>query len=274
MAILAILFTANACTKDTQMELADMPAPKLIGGPSSLSTDVIYYALTGDGQGIEKFSTSDPASSLNSAMITGLQAGEIILGIDFRPATGELFGIGSSSRLYQIDPEYGFATAIGTGPFTPLLEGGVTAFDFNPTVDRIRLITGTGQNLRLNPITGTVAVVDGDINGAIGAKIAAVGYTNSFAGATTTTLYGIDIVGEKLYKIIPPNNGTLVVVGPLVLNNMGEGGFDIIGDVALGLMEVNQKTTLFSVNLQTGSTNVIYKYKKDEVYSGIAIPIQ
>ena len=33
-------------------------------------------------------------------------------------------------------------------------------FDFNPAADRIRVVSNTGQNLRLHPDTG--AVVDGD----------------------------------------------------------------------------------------------------------------
>ncbi|MEO6039925.1 MAG: DUF4394 domain-containing protein, partial [Saprospiraceae bacterium] len=122
---------------------------------------------------------------------------------------------------------------------------------------------------------GVVAFVDGSINGQAGAQISGVAYTNNFAGATTTVLYGIDIVSEKLFKISPPNNGTLVEVGPLVvLNHLGEGGFDISGDVALGLFEGNKKATLFTVNLTTGRADILYKYKKDKTYTGIAIPIQ
>ena len=35
--------------------------------------------------------------------ITGLQSGEAVVGIDMRPATGQLYGVGSSGRLYLID---------------------------------------------------------------------------------------------------------------------------------------------------------------------------
>jgi hypothetical protein len=39
------------------------------------------------------------------------------------------------------------------------------SLDFNPTVDRIRLVTASGQNLRLHPELGTVVATDGSING-------------------------------------------------------------------------------------------------------------
>ena len=41
-----------------------------------------------------------------------------------------------------------------------MLAGSDFGFDFNPTVDRIRLISDADQNLRLNPMTGGVAATD------------------------------------------------------------------------------------------------------------------
>ena len=234
-----------------------------------------FYALA-DGSMIDKFSTANPEVALNSAFISGLQVDEKILSIDFRPATGQLYGLGSTSRLYVINPETGIARAIGTGPFSPALSGSIAGFDFNPTVDRIRVVTNTGQNLRLNPETGAVAATDGSINGVTGAMISAVAYTNNVAGAATTTLYDIDVTTQKLYKQLPPNNGTLVLVGDLGLQIVGEGGFDISyqQDVALGIFEVNGKSTLFNVDLNTGNAVVLAKYMKKLNYTGIAIPTQ
>ena len=53
-----------------------------------------------------RFDSADPETILSSVAITGLQAGENILGIDFRPTTGELFAVGASERLYIIDVGY------------------------------------------------------------------------------------------------------------------------------------------------------------------------
>jgi len=235
--------------------------------------DIPFYALE-DGVRLAAFAAGNPQAPASATPITGLQTGETILAIDFRPATGQLYGLGSTSRLYVINPQTGAARQIGAAPFTPALRGTIAGFDFNPTVDRIRLVTSNGQNLRLNPETGTVAATDGDINGAAGASITAVAYTGNVAGSTATTLYDIDVTAQKLYKQNPPNDGKLEEVGSLNLAISGDGGFDIApeSDKALGLFNVGGKATLFSVNLSTGKASIITAYGRS--YTGIAIPTQ
>ncbi len=234
--------------------------------------DVVFYAL-GNGNVLHKYNATAPETVLNSATITGLQTAEKIISIDFRPATGQLYGISNQSRVYVINPETGAARMIGAGPFTPTLTGDYVALDFNPTVDRMRVVTSSGQNLRINPETGAVVATDGNINGQPGAMISAVAYTNNFAGAATTTLYDIDVASQKLFIQTPPNTGTLVEVDSLYLKVTGQGGFDISPDgVALGLFEVNKKATLFTINLSTGLAKILTKYDKEISYHGIAIP--
>ncbi|WP_375417972.1 DUF4394 domain-containing protein [uncultured Hymenobacter sp.] len=268
-----LLFALAGCNKDLDDVTQNPTGSTGISDAKKAELTFDFYALAGGVQ-LDMFAGADPKRPVSSATISGLQPGETILAIDFRPATGQLYGVGSTSRIYVINPRTGAARAIGTAPFAPALAGTVVGFDFNPTVDRIRLVTADGQNLRLNPETGTVVSVDGDINGAGGARIAAVAYTNNVAGAATTTLYDIDVAGQKLYKQLPPNNGTLVEVGDLKLKATGNGGFDIApgSDLALALFEVNKKPTLFTVNLATGDARILAKYDKDLMYTGIAIP--
>jgi hypothetical protein len=171
-------------------------------------------------------------------VVTGLQPEEEILGIDFRPATGGLYGLGSTSRLYLIDPGTAVATQVGSGPFATALEGHAFGFDFNPTVDRIRVVSNTGQNLRLNPITGALAAVDTALAFAAldpnaGARPAVVGaaYTNPDNDpATGTTLYDIDAALDLLVTQAPPNGGVLNTVGRLGERANGKVGFDIGAD--------------------------------------------
>ena len=92
--------------------------------------------------------------------ITGLQPGESVLAIDVRPATGQLYALGSTSRLYIIDVVTGAARQVGTGTFARACSAASFGFDFNPTVDRIRVVSDTEQNLRLNPDTGAVVAAD------------------------------------------------------------------------------------------------------------------
>lgn len=234
--------------------------------------DVIFYALSASNV-LDKYNARAPETLLNSVTITGIQMGETIRAIDFRPATGQLYGISSGSRVYVINPETGAARMIGAGPFVPALIGDYVSLDFNPTVDRMRVTSSSGQNLRLNPETGTVAAVDGNINGQAGAMISEVAYTNNFAGAATTTLYDIDVASQKLFIQNPPNAGTLVEVDSLLLKVTGQGGFDISPDgIALGLFEVNKKATLFTIELATGLARIVTKYERNIVYTGIAIP--
>lgn len=198
------------------------------------------------------FDLTAPGFAITKA-ITGLQPGESIAGIDMRPATGQLYALGSSSRLYTINMSSGAATAVGTAPFTTLLSGTSFGFDFNPTVDRIRVVSNTGQNLRLDPNTGMVAAVDGTLNPGSPA-VSAAAYTNNFAGATTTTLYVIDATTDKLYIQTPPNNGTLAEVGSLGINIGAANGFDIGGrsGKAYGLFSIGSFTKLYTLDLTTG----------------------
>ncbi|MEO7523389.1 MAG: DUF4394 domain-containing protein [Ferruginibacter sp.] len=237
-------------------------------GYTNYNRNLTFYALTNDNR-IDKYSTSIPKRQLNSAAITGLQPAENILAVDFRPVTGQLYGLGSSSRIYVINPTTGTARAIGAGPFTPALVGDIAGFDFNPTVDRIRIVTSSGQNLRANPETGTIAFVDGNINGQPGAIISGAAYTNSAAGATTTTLYDVDKESNNLYLQSPPNNGTLALVGSLGLD-VEDGGFDIYGTSdAFGLFTINNRSNLVAIDLTTGQANIINDYP--QTYRGIAI---
>ena len=90
------------------------------------------------------FDTSAPATPLGGVTITGLQPGETALAIDLRPSTGQLYVLGSASRLYVVDPATGAAVAVGA-PFALPLSGTRFGFDFNPVLDSIYLISDTGE---------------------------------------------------------------------------------------------------------------------------------
>src|SRR6185369_14369052 len=173
---------------------------------------------------------SAPSTVLASILVTGLQPAETLLGISFRPINGLLYGLGATRRLYTINQSTGIATQVGSGQFATLLLGTEFGFDFNPAADRIRIVSNTGQDLRINPDTALIASVDPNLT-LNGAPIQAVGagYTNSIATvlAPSTTLYDIDAVTDSLYIQNPPNNGVLVLVGALGFDTSDLVGFDI-----------------------------------------------
>ena len=208
---------------------------------------------------------------------TGLQAGELILGIDIRPATGVLFALGSTSRLYTINPTTGTATQVGSaGAFT--LSGTSFGFDFNPTVDRIRVTSDAEQNLRLNPNDGALTATDGLLNPG-NPNVIGSAYTNNFAGAVTTTLYDIDSVVDMLFMQAPPNNGTLVPVGGLGIDvySFVGGGFDISGlsNTAYAALTIGAVgSQLFSINLTTGAATLVGNIGPSSLsVIGLAAPI-
>jgi hypothetical protein len=205
-------------------------------GLTSRSDAQLVYGVTEDNRLIS-FEANNPTALLSNRPITGLlQPSELILGIDFRPRTGELYALGSSNRLYKLNPMTGMAMPVGSGmPFSPPLQGVEFGFDFNPVVDRIRLTSDSGQNLRLHPDTGMVVAVDGTLRYNMGDPnfgrqpwIVGSAYTNNFDGATSTILYNIDARQNVLVIQNPPNAGGLVTVGPLGMNVSTVLGFDIL----------------------------------------------
>lgn len=250
----------SSCTKNN-----DTPTPQVPVGP-----DVNFYALT-DNNTLLYCNGKTVAMPSKSIAVTGLPGSDKLLGIDFRPNTGQLFGISSGNRLYIINLESGAATPVGAAAFATALDGTFLGFDFNPTVDRIRVVTNTGQNLRLNPETGGIAATDGSV---ASAAIAAVAYTQSRAGATSTVLFDIDVTNNKLYRQDPPNAGTLVEVGNLNVDAEGAGGFDISSDSAFAIaaLTVGGKNGLYSIDLKTGAATLGGIFGSNII--GIAIPTQ
>ncbi len=265
--IIIVLFSVQllSCKKDSNNP-PGMPVVK---------PDIVFYTVNTSAQ-LSKYNAMASASAIATVTISGLQPAETILSIDFRPATGELYGLGSTSRLYIINPASGMAREVGMGPFTPALSGTIVGFDFNPTVDRIRIVTSTGQNLRMHPETGAIVATDGNINGPAGPMVTAVAYSGNKAGSSFTTLFDIDVATKKLYKQIPPNNGTLVEVGTLGIAPTGEGGFDISPDgaVALAAFTVDGKSALYGIDTATGKATKLGNFGGTAAITGIAIPTE
>ena len=246
------------------------------------------WALTAS-QKLINFSNLSPGTITRTLTITGLPAGETLVGIDFRPRTGQLFAVSSASRVYTLNTTTGVATAVGTAAFTPALTGTASGIDFNPVPDRIRVVTDTDQNLRLNPDTGGMAGVDttlafatGDPNQAANPNLVGAAYTNNVAGTTITTLYGIDsnldiLVRQGSVTGAPtsPNTGLLTTIGALGVNTNDQVGFDIadFNDYALASLTTAAATQsqLYTINLTTGAATSIGAIGGGEVIRGLAI---
>jgi Domain of unknown function (DUF4394) len=216
----------------------------------------VFYA-TDNQNNLVSFSAKNPRKILSSTPITGLGMGANLRGIDMRPVTGELYGVGSDSVVYRVSPATGRAVAEGPA-FTPMLNGRFFGVDFNPTVDRIRVTSDANQNLRLVPDTGALAGADGDLN-PNDPTVVGSAYTNSSLSATppaATTLYALDALDDAIYVQNPPNNGTLTMPQQLSINVRGDAGFDIAGQNNVGYIATASDrqpgAELYRVNVLNG----------------------
>jgi hypothetical protein len=251
---LSLAFGMTACGGNDDDDHHVPPPPPEV--PAMTPGDV--FALTASNKLIS-FNRDMPGTVRTTATITGLQSGENLLGIDFRPADGKLYGVGSTGRLYTIDTASGAATlkstlmadaADTTAPFTALA-GTDFGVDFNPVADRLRVVGNMGQNLRINVDTGAPTTEGGINGGAATTQVTASAYTNSFAGTGTTTLFALDTVTDTLYSQNPPNNGTLATPVSLGIDAAAANGFDIDARTNMGYMvaTVAGARNLYGINL-------------------------
>jgi hypothetical protein len=248
-------------------------------------------ALNATADSIVRFNTANPGTSITQPLsVASLVTGETLVGIDFRPATGQLFGLGidataDTGTLYRIDPQTGaIAIAVaGTGSAIsfagvdfPMASAGY-GFDFNPDVDRIRVTTGTGLNFRINPNTGlpAAATPDGAINGSGVTGVSATAYTNAFGNdvaVTATTQYTLNAATDSLHIQSPPNNGTQINPLPITLGGSPLDFSDVNGfDIPAGIRVTTSASPVVSgrafATLTVGGVDSIYRI---DLTTGIA----
>ena len=246
-------------------------------GSSAAQTPVacatqVAYAYSFKTNRLVGFNVATPGIVLSDVALSGLNTGEFLLGIDARATTGQIFAIATTGtagtangdRVVTINPTTGAVTAVGGGTTTPA--GTFFGIDFNPVVDRIRLVSDADVSLRLNPNDGTLAGTDtnlayatGDSNFGANPNVVDVAYTNNNAGTMTTTLFGIDSNTNSLVRIggvlgtPSPNGGLLTTIGSLGFDVDSFGGFDIqtgTGTAYAALM-VGGNAGLYTINLGT-----------------------
>lgn len=197
------------------------------------------------------FSALAPATLTTDVTVSGLQAaGERLVGIDVRPADGQVYGISTTGAIYTIDPATGAATFKSTSSVA--LTGEQFGVDFNPQADALRVVSNTGQSLRINVDSGS-ATADGNVPA--GTAIVASAYSNNFAGATITSLYGINTTDDSVYRQ-DPATGAVTLVGPTGVAVGTDAGFDIAGGangLSLAAIGNGTSTTLYRLSFRSGA---------------------
>ncbi|MBC8097688.1 MAG: DUF4394 domain-containing protein [Akkermansiaceae bacterium] len=245
--------------KTTTLTLIGGACLLLAGQPTQAATLVGLYDSF-EGMGLYTFDSSNPFGG-SSVFITGLGAGEKLLALDRRPLTGQIYGLSSGSALYTINTSSGLATKVGSG-FTTMLTGTRYGFDFNPVIDRIRIVGNDDQNIVAHPDTGAANIATttpvfyglGDANNGMNPNVVQHAYDNNFAGTGSTQLRGIDVNLDIL--VTQANNaGTLGTIGALGINATENGGFDVDGSGAAFAAFADGLVTssFYSINLASGA---------------------
>ena len=243
----------------------------------------VLFATDTDGN-LLRFDSRAPRH-VSSKQITGLPMGVSLGGIDFRPATGDLYALGSDKVVYRVNVKT--AIAVAEGPAFELapsaLSSGNIGFDFNPTVDKIRVTSDADDNIRLNPDEGNLLSQDTSLTPA---DVTVVGsaYTNSSFTAfatrpTVTELYALDVApsNDQLWIQRPANNGTLIMPVSLDFDLGVNAGFDIVGSDATGNIgyvagtdDGRSSAELWRVDLATGETRSLGRIGKGVTITGLA----
>ena len=226
---------------------------------------------------------ADSPRRLRSTAITGLPAGVALRGIDFRPATGDLYALGSDKVVYRVNVQTDIAVV--EGPAFESANGALNSqnigFDFNPTVDKIRVTSDADDNIRLNPDEGTLLSKDTGLTSTPASDVMVVGsaYTNSsFTAAkpATTELYALDVAPspDRLWIQRLANAGTLIMPVSLGFDLGKNAGFDIAGVQNVGYVAGTRagrsSAELWRVDLATGQTRSLGRIGRGHTITGLA----
>ena len=241
-------------------------------------------ALTAD-QKLLSYRTDAPERARSVGRIRGMSGDTALVGIDYRPATGELYGLGDQGGVYVIDDRTAQATR--KSRLSVPLEGTAFGVDFNPTVDRLRIVSDTGQNLRDNVDADGDTLKDGTLTypgppAATATGVTGAAYTNNDADpGTATTLYDLDSALDQVVIQSPANAGLLAPTGKLGLDAAAPSGFDIYSTVRGGTtvdvdgfaaLSAGGRSGLYGIELVTGRADGLGWFPRRHAVVGIAIP--
>lgn len=267
---------------------------------TSTASAELAFGITGAvaGGSLFSFNTSNPAATTVIGSLSGIVTGQSVRAIDFRPATGQLYAMstaGTAYTIYTVNLTTAALTVVGSGTVSTAFPTRVS-IDFNPVVDRIRVVTSTQQNLRIHPDTGALIAEDTPIAWATGQApspgtapfLAGVAYTGG-AGSTSTTMYAYDYNTDFLAtqgsvggSPISPNSGQLFAVGsaisgPGFLTSSAGIGMDIsvvtgVAYLSYDLIDNPAIDQLGTINLATGLVTPVGDFNLDVLDISVTIP--
>lgn len=296
LTIIAAIFTAGFSNLTnagvSYSNYLDSGSGNACNSTSSFNRSLNVVGLTSD-QRLVCFNENSPSQVTNIGTITGLTGGDsTLVGIDYRVQNRRLYGVGNAGGIYLLDVSN--ATATPVNRLSVALSGASFGVDFNPSADRLRIVSDNGQNLRHNVNAGGVTLTDDPLDYAPGAPLNSVGptalgvvgsaYTNNDLDATTnTTLYALDSSLDQISVQSPPNNGSLVATGKLTVDATAVAGFDTYSTIRNGvtvnvqslasIKTADGATKLYSINVPTGKASSRGSFSSENQIIDIAIPL-
>lgn len=203
-------------------------------------------------RGIPRATTANTAGALDPT--------EVIQDIDYRNSEGALYALtktGTQGRIIRIDPNSGtfirLSTLVSDGTTTQIaLTDTSYTIDFNPVVDRLRVIGSNGANLRVDVSTGDTAT---DSNIAAGNTITGAAYEDTFTSTGRgTRLFTLDssTTNDRVNLQNPPNDGTQSdpksLLGSTNVDSID--GYDInpVNNAGLALLTVGGAQQFYNIN--------------------------
>lgn len=244
----------------------------------------VVYALNSQNQ-LLRFDGDRPENIKRRINVKGLGTGDLV-GVDYRPANRRLYGLGEGGVVYRINPENGNATRTArlttAGGRKVNLQGNSFGIDFNPTVDRLRVVSDADQNLRVNVSSGETTV-DPDIRfrgGGRDPQTTGVAYQNNVASSFggSTKIFYIETRSDSLATAADANSGVINAIGDLRVNASVLVGFDIVtrngNNAAYAALQPEPfESGFYNVDRSTGQARRIGDIGANSNIRGIAIPI-
>lgn len=231
--------------------------------------------------------------------VKGLTNG-VLIGIDFRPSDGKLYGLTDTGEIYTIDTTGTYSyLATKVSSLSPRFPGGFQSlFDFNPVVDAVRMIASNtanyaavnanGASLSVTAVQAPLTYAAGDTSTSTTPNIAGGSYTNNVKGAASTLFYGLDFDQDTLVTIADKvangssntGGGKIQTIGSLIdkdgkkINISPTADLDIFTDAnGTNFLVGISGTIVFSIDLSQIDPNQQLGTTKDITARGILIPI-
>ena len=261
VSVLSAAVALAGCNSSSGGGAANMPFQCNAEADLSALTANDVLAVTADNACLVRFSLSDPSTVL---AVGSLDVAGSVVGLDFRPASGELYALTDMGQLVLVDPMTAETTLVTAS--IGELTGARYDIDFNPAANALRLISDARQNFRM----GSPALVENAqqqalVDGTFGylQGVVATAYTNVNPGQEGTQMFVISADSRTFFQQ-NPNVGLLTRIGGLFpsaesVDVKGYNVFTTEGGMNehYAVFEVDGNVGLYGINPETAATTLI-----------------